>query len=60
MRPLTDGRPKPLLPAAGRPLLEHVFDACLDVVDEFVVVIGYRGEDVIERLGDEYRGTPIS
>ena len=60
MRPLTDDRPKLLLPAAGRPLLEHVFDACLDVVDEFVAVIGYRGEDVIERLGDEYRGTPIT
>lgn len=60
MRPLTDDRPKPLLPAAGRPLLEHVFDTCLDVVDELVVVIGYRGEDVVERLGDEYRGIPIS
>ncbi|MFD1598351.1 bifunctional sugar-1-phosphate nucleotidylyltransferase/acetyltransferase [Halobellus rarus] len=60
MRPLTDHRPKPLLPAAGRPLVEHVFDACVDVVDEFVVVIGYRGADVIDRLGDAYRGTPIS
>jgi len=60
MRPLTDHRPKPLLPAAGRPLLEHVFDACVDVVDEFVVVVGYRGSDVVERLGEEYRGTPIS
>ena len=60
MRPLTDDRPKPLLPAAGRPLVEHVFDACIDVVDEFVVVIGYRGTDVTDRLGDAYRGTPIS
>ena len=60
MRPLTDDRPKPLLPAAGQPLLEHVFDACLGVVDEFVVVIGYRGEDVIDCLGEEYQGTPIS
>ncbi|WP_144903842.1 bifunctional sugar-1-phosphate nucleotidylyltransferase/acetyltransferase [Halobellus captivus] len=60
MRPLTDHRPKPLLPAAGRPLLEHVFDACIDVVDEFVVVVGYRSDDVIAQLGEEYRGTPIS
>ena len=50
MRPLTDRRPKPLLPVAGRPLLAHVFDACLDVVDEFIVVVGYRGSDVVERL----------
>jgi len=48
------------LPVAGRPLLEHVFDACLAVVAEFVAVIGYRGEEVRARLGDEYRGTPIS
>ena len=60
MRPLTDHRPKPLLPAAGRPLLEHVFDACIDVVDEFVVVIGYRGSDVVDRLGRAYEGVPIS
>ncbi|MFA1612232.1 bifunctional sugar-1-phosphate nucleotidylyltransferase/acetyltransferase [Halobellus rubicundus] len=60
MRPLTDDRPKPLLPAAGRPLLEHVFDACADVVEEFVVVVGYRGEDVSDALGAEYRGIPIS
>jgi bifunctional UDP-N-acetylglucosamine pyrophosphorylase/glucosamine-1-phosphate N-acetyltransferase len=60
MRPLTDDRPKPLLPAAGRPLLEHVFDACADVVDEFVVVIGYRGDDVVDALGSEYRDVPIS
>ncbi len=60
MRPLTDRRPKPLLPAAGRPLLEHVFDACLDVVEEFVVVIGYRGSDVVDRLGEAYEGTPIT
>ncbi|WP_251344450.1 bifunctional sugar-1-phosphate nucleotidylyltransferase/acetyltransferase [Haloplanus halophilus] len=60
MRPLTDVQPKPLLPAGGRPLLEHVFDTCLDVVDEFVVVIGYRGADVRAKLGNAYRGTPIT
>jgi len=60
MRPLTDDQPKPLLPAAGQPLVTHVFDACLGVVDEFVVVMGYRGEDVTASLGEEYRGTPIS
>jgi bifunctional UDP-N-acetylglucosamine pyrophosphorylase/glucosamine-1-phosphate N-acetyltransferase len=60
MRPLTDRRPKPLLPVTGRPLLEHVFDACLDVVDEFIVVVGYRGSDVIDRFGEAYEGIPIN
>ena len=60
MRPLTDRRPKPLLPVAGRPLLAHVFDACLYVVDEFVVVVGYRGSDVVDRFGEAYEGIPIT
>jgi len=27
MRPLTETRPKPMVPVAGRPLVEHVLDA---------------------------------
>ena len=60
MAPLTDRRPKPLLPVGDRTLVEHVLDACLEVVDEFVLVVGYRGEDVREELGDQYRDRPIT
>ena len=59
MRPLTDRRPKPLLPVGDRPLLERVFDTAADVVDEFVVVTGYRGEAIRETVGDSYRGHPV-
>ncbi|MDX1747773.1 MAG: sugar phosphate nucleotidyltransferase, partial [Halobacteriales archaeon] len=27
LRPMTHNRPKPMLPAANRPILEHVLDA---------------------------------
>ena len=60
MRPLTDRRPKPLLPVGDRSLLERVFDTAIDVVDEFVVVTGYRGDAIRERIGESYRGHPIS
>lgn len=60
MRPLTDRRPKPLLPVGDRSLLEQVFDTAIDVVDEFVVVIGYRGNAIKETIGDHYRGHPAS
>ncbi|SDZ98786.1 bifunctional UDP-N-acetylglucosamine pyrophosphorylase / Glucosamine-1-phosphate N-acetyltransferase [Haloplanus vescus] len=60
MQPLTDSQPKPLLPVGGQPLIEYVFDACVDIVDEFVVVIGYRGDDVRAKLGDTYRETPLT
>jgi len=60
MRPLTAKRPKPLLPVAGRPLVEHVMEACSDLVDGYVLVVGYRGEQVRERIGDEFAGDPVT
>lgn len=59
MQPLTARRPKPLLPVGDRTLIERVLDTTVDVVDAFVVVIGYRGEQICQHLGDEYRGTPV-
>lgn len=60
LRPLTDDRPKPLVQVAGRPLLAHVLDALAPIdPDRYVVIVGYRGEQVRERFGDEYRTTPI-
>jgi bifunctional UDP-N-acetylglucosamine pyrophosphorylase/glucosamine-1-phosphate N-acetyltransferase len=48
-----------LLPVGDRSLLEQAFDAAAAVVDEFVVVVGYRGDDIQEAIGDSYRGHPI-
>jgi glucose-1-phosphate thymidylyltransferase len=60
MRPLTADRPKALVEVAGRPLLEHAFDALLSVdIDRFVVVVGYRGETIVDRYGGGYRGRPV-
>lgn len=61
LRPLTEDRPKVLVEVAGEPLLTHCFEQLLDVgVEEFVVVVGYRMEDVLDRYGDEFRGVPIT
>jgi len=60
MRPLTAERPKALVTVAGQPLLEHAFDALLSVgVGRLVVVVGYRGRDIVDHYGDGYDGTPI-
>lgn len=59
LRPLTDRRPKPVLPVGDRSLVEHVFDAAFDVVDEFVVVVGYRGDVIRDDVGESYRGQPV-
>lgn len=53
LRPLTADRPKGLVEVAGRPLLEHVFGALAGLpVDEAIVVVGYRGDDIVERFGE--------
>ena len=61
LEPLTDDKPKPLVEVNGRPLIEDVFDNLIDIgVDEFVVVVGYKKEKIIERYEDEYDGIPIT
>lgn len=60
LRPLTRNRPKPMLPAANRPILEHVLDALVDAgIDSLVLVVGYRRERVQEYFGSSYRDVPI-
>jgi bifunctional UDP-N-acetylglucosamine pyrophosphorylase/glucosamine-1-phosphate N-acetyltransferase len=61
MRPLTARRPKPMLPVAGRPMLEHVLDAAVDAgASSLVLVVGYHDDAVRERFGDRYRDVPVA
>jgi len=61
LRPLTDDRPKPLVDVAGEPLLAHVLGTLADSgVEAFVVIVGYRGGDVLARFGESFRGRPIT
>jgi len=60
LRPLTRNRPKPMLPAANRPILEHVFDALVDAgMDRLVCVVGYKHDRVQDHFGPTYRGVPV-
>ncbi len=61
MRPLTDRMPKPLLPVAGKPLIEHHIEALLQAgFEEIVINHAYRGEQIEAALGDGRRwGIPI-
>jgi len=48
MRPLTDHMPKPLVPVAGRPLLDHVLDKLAEAgVTEAVVNVHYLPDQII-------------
>lgn len=61
LRPLTADQPKALVEVAGRPLLSHCFDTLRSTgVTEFVVVVGYEGQQIVDHYGDAYDGTPIT
>ena len=56
MRPLTDVRPKMLLPVAGRPFADHQLEwLARHGVTDVVLSIGYKGEMLREHVGDGAR-----
>ena len=60
LRPMTHNRPKPMLPAANRPILEHVLDALVEAgVSELVLVVGYKRDRVQNHVGPSYRDVPV-
>jgi dTDP-glucose pyrophosphorylase len=61
LRPHTADQPKGLVEVAGKPLLSYVFETLADLgVDDIVVVVGYRGEQIREYYGDAFEGIPLS
>lgn len=53
MRPLTEKMPKPLVPVAGQPLLDHVLDKLGQAgVTDAVVNVHYLGEQIIDHVAN--------
>ncbi|MEM2891162.1 MAG: sugar phosphate nucleotidyltransferase [Thermoplasmata archaeon] len=53
MRPLTANIPKPLLPVAGRPFLEHNIMAMREAgVKDIILLVGWRAHRIREHFGD--------
>ncbi|ALL00276.1 sugar phosphate nucleotidyltransferase [Pyrodictium delaneyi] len=56
LRPLTEDRPKPLVDVAGRPIIEwQILWLRSHGVREFVILLGYKWERLVERLGSGQR-----
>lgn len=61
LRPMTANRPKTMLPAADRPILEHVLDVLVECgLEELYLIVGYRRERIQEYFGHRYRDVPIT
>lgn len=53
MRPLTANIPKPLLPVAGRPFLEHNIESLKDAgIRDIIMLVGWRAQRIREHFGD--------
>lgn len=60
LRPLTRNRPKPMLPAGNRPIVEYVLDALIEAgIERICFVVGYKRSRVQEHFGPTYRDVPI-
>lgn len=60
LHPLTLDKPKPLVEVLGKPLLQYVWEALPDSIDEVVVVVGYKQEKVRAFLGENFLGKRVS
>ena len=58
--PLTLTKPKPLLHIANKPILAHQLDQMLGLIDEAIVIVGYKHEMIREFFGDSYRGISLT
>ncbi len=59
MYPLTVSRPKPLIEVANKPVLEHNLEQMLGLVEEAIIIVGYKKDQIINRFGDNYKGLKI-
>ena len=47
LMPLTENRPKPMIPIAGKPILEHIINKIENFVDNIYLVVKYKKEIII-------------
>jgi NDP-sugar pyrophosphorylase family protein len=59
MKPLTDEMPKSMIRISGKPILQYKLESLPEAVEEAVIVIGYKGEEIKKYFGDFYNGRKI-
>lgn len=61
LRPLTDDRPKPLVPVAGKPIAEWQLDwlRANSDLEEVIFLCGWKWERLKEHFGKDYHGVKI-
>ncbi len=57
--PLTLTKPKPLLKVMNREIIRHNLDALQGLVDEVIVIVGFKKEMIIDEIGHKQGKLPI-
>jgi UDP-N-acetylglucosamine diphosphorylase / glucose-1-phosphate thymidylyltransferase / UDP-N-acetylgalactosamine diphosphorylase / glucosamine-1-phosphate N-acetyltransferase / galactosamine-1-phosphate N-acetyltransferase len=57
--PMAVSKPKPLIQVANKPVLAHNLDQLLGIVNEVVIIVGYKKDLIINQIGDNYKGIKI-
>ncbi|AEH06829.1 bifunctional sugar-1-phosphate nucleotidylyltransferase/acetyltransferase [Methanothermococcus okinawensis] len=50
LMPLTENRPKPMIPIAGKPILEHIINKIEGFVDNIYLIVKYKKEIIINHF----------
>lgn len=59
LQPLTVLQPKPLLKILRKSILEHNLEQLQGLVKEVVLVVGYKGDLIQQKIGKSYQGIKI-
>lgn len=59
LAPLTDELPKVLVDVCGLSILEHKLEILDDIASEIILIVGYLGDMIREKIGDSYKGVPV-
>lgn len=57
--PLTLTKPKPLLKVSNKTILEHNLDQLNDLVEEIILIVGYKSDMIKKFIGSEYKNLKI-
>jgi mannose-1-phosphate guanylyltransferase len=53
LRPLTETKPKPILPVLDKPCLRYLIESLVDAgITEVILACGYRSDQMTEAIGD--------
>ena len=59
MKPITLYKPKPMVEVLGKPLIEHIVSRLPQEVTELIIVVGYKGEQIVNFCGKEFYDRPV-